>query len=265
MRYSSEWEKTVTRLGRWIDFKNDYKTLDPKFMESVWWVFRQLWDKDLVYRGFKVMPYSVACGTPLCALSLSLFLLLSLSLTHITHSLSVSYPLSLSRSLSLAIFVLLFSFSLFSRSFTFLLSPSLANFEASSNYKDKSDPYILVSFPLVDEPQTELVVMTTTPWTLPSNLALCMNPDLDYAKILDKETGRHYVLLKSRLSELYKDAKEGEHYTLLDVSKGSAYKDKKYVPMFDYFIHLKEKGAFRVVCDSYVKDDSGTGIVHQGT
>jgi hypothetical protein len=66
MRYSSEWERTVSRLGRWIDFKNDYKTLDATFMESVWWVFRQLWEKDLVYRGFKVMPYSYACSTPLC-------------------------------------------------------------------------------------------------------------------------------------------------------------------------------------------------------
>ena len=79
----------------------------------------------------------------------------------------------------------------------------LSNFEAGSNYKDKSDPYILVSFPKVGEEDVELVVMTTTPWTLPSNLALCVNPDYDYVKILDKETGKKYVLLKNRLEEIY--------------------------------------------------------------
>jgi len=92
-RYTSEWEKTVTRLGRWIDFKNDYKTMDPKFMESVWWVFKTMVTKGLVYRGYKVMPYSTTCGTP------------------------------------------------------------LSNFEAGLNYKDIHDPAVVVSFPLLNEPE----------------------------------------------------------------------------------------------------------------
>jgi len=203
MRFAAEWEKTVTRLGRWIDFKNDYKTLDLSYMESVWWVFRQLWDKDLVYKGFKVMPYSLACSTP------------------------------------------------------------LSNFEAGLNYKERSDPYILVSFPLVDDPKVEFVVMTTTPWTLPSNLALCVNGDYDYVKIRDKESDRHYILLKECLHELYKNPVEGEQYEVLKSYKGKELEGWKYVPMFDYFKSFEEDGAFRVLCDSYVKQDSGTGVVHQ--
>ena len=111
-------------MGRWIDFRHDYKTMYPWFMESVWAVFKQLFDKDLVYRGFKVMPYSMGCCTP------------------------------------------------------------LSNFEAGQNYKDTDDPAVWVSFPLVDEPTVKLVAWTTTPWTLPSNLALCVNPNSTYVKIL---------------------------------------------------------------------------------
>ena len=109
-RYTSEWETTVTRLGRWIDFKNDYKTMDPTFMESVWWVFRQLYDKGLVYQGYKVMPYSTGCTTP------------------------------------------------------------LSNFEAGLNYKDVSDPAVVVSFPVVGEEGVSFVAWTTTPYI--SGLAL---------------------------------------------------------------------------------------------
>jgi len=206
MRYSAEWEKTVSRLGRWIDFKNDYKTLDPPFMETVWWVFRQLWEKDLVYRGFKVMPYSCACATP------------------------------------------------------------LSNFEAGSNYKDRSDPYVIVAFPLINDPNTALAVMTTTPWTLPSNVALCVNPEYNYVKIREKESGKQFILLRNRLSELYPIEKCGEGSDVFEVLceyKGVDMKGWGYVPMFDYFKEYKEKGGFVVVCDSYVKDDSGTGVVHQ--
>uniref|UniRef100_A0A7S4NT32 isoleucine--tRNA ligase n=1 Tax=Paramoeba aestuarina TaxID=180227 RepID=A0A7S4NT32_9EUKA len=204
MRYSAEWEKTVTRLGRWIDFQNDYKTLDPSFMESVWWVFKQLWEKNMVYRGFKVMPYSLACSTP------------------------------------------------------------LSNFEAGSNYKDKSDPYILVSFPKLNEQDVELVVMTTTPWTLPSNLALCVHPEFDYVKIKDKESGKKYVLLKKRLCEIYNNPEEGKQYETLETFKGKDMKGWEYVPMFEYFEkEFKPNGAFRVLLDTYVKDDGGTGVVHQ--
>jgi isoleucyl-tRNA synthetase len=205
MRYSSEWEKIVGRLGRWIDFKNDYKTLDPSFMESVWWVFGELFNKGLVYRGFKVMPYSVGCTTP------------------------------------------------------------LSNFEANMAYRDVRDPAVVVSFPLVEEPDTKLVAWTTTPWTLPSNLALCVNPDLDYVKLKDKKTGEVYILCEARIAQLYPPTKKGkpeDEYEVLDKFKGVQLKGKQYVPLFSYFEKERENGAFRVLADSYVTSDSGTGVVH---
>ena len=123
MRYSGDWRETVDRIGRWIDFDNDYKTLYPWFMESVWWVFKQLYTKGLVYHGQKVMPFSTACNTP------------------------------------------------------------LSNFEAGQDYKDVNDPAVSVTFPLVDEPNVNMVAWTTTPWTLPSNLSLCVNAEMDYIKV----------------------------------------------------------------------------------
>jgi isoleucyl-tRNA synthetase len=201
MKYAGEWEKTITRMGRWIDFENDYKTLDPSFMESVWWVFSQLFAKGLVYRGFRVMHYSPGCSTV------------------------------------------------------------LSNFEATSNYKTVSDPAVVVSFPLVDDPNTSFLAWTTTPWTLPSNLALCVNPAFVYVKIKDGETGSLYILAEDRLDILYKDPKKAK-FTVEEKFKGSDLVGKKYVPLFDYFADRKEH-AFRVISDGYVTNDSGTGIVHQ--
>ncbi|XP_027593463.1 isoleucine--tRNA ligase, cytoplasmic [Pipra filicauda] len=200
MRYAKEWEFSVTRLGRWIDFENDYKTLYPEFMESVWWVFKQLYDKGLVYRGVKVMPFSTACNTP------------------------------------------------------------LSNFESHQNYKDVQDPSVTVSFPLEEDANVSLVAWTTTPWTLPSNLALCVNPELQYVKVRDNATGKIYVLMESRLIALYKSDSE---YEILDRFPGIALKGKKYKPLFEYFIQCKDKGAFSVVVDGYVKEEEGTGVVHQ--
>ncbi|XP_054136837.1 isoleucine--tRNA ligase, cytoplasmic [Melozone crissalis] len=200
MRYAKEWEFSVTRLGRWIDFENDYKTLYPEFMESVWWVFKQLYDKGLVYRGVKVMPFSTACNTP------------------------------------------------------------LSNFESHQNYKDVQDPSVTVSFPLEEDPSVSLVAWTTTPWTLPSNLALCVNPELQYVKLRDKATGKIYILMESRLVALYKSDSE---YQILDRFPGIVLKGKKYKPLFEYFIQCKENGAFTVVVDGYVKEEEGTGVVHQ--
>ena len=121
LTYSAQWKDIVSRLGRWVDFDNSYKTMDPSFMESVWWVFKQIYEKGLVYRGCKIMPYSNGCMTV------------------------------------------------------------LSNFEAQQNYQDVTDPSIIVSFPLVDESNVEFLAWTTTPWTLPSNLALTINPDFIYA------------------------------------------------------------------------------------
>lgn len=245
MRYSKEWETVVTRMGRWIDFENDYKTLDPQFMESVWWVFKQLFDKDLVYRGFKVMPYSIGCNTP------------------------------------------------------------LSNFETGLNYKDVSDPSIMITFPLLkDADGAALVAWTTTPWTLPSNLALCVNPKFIYVKAQCKATGAVYIVAETLLSQLpvqkgkaqlsngdtpkieagnksnnsKEDASSGKKgnsktdkssekksdtsgYTILARMKGLDLAGKRYEPLFEYFLELSGV-AFKVLADEYVTDDSGTGVVH---
>ena len=208
-RYTKEWETTITRLGRWIDFENDYKTMDPSFMESVWWVFSELFKKDLVYQGYKVMPYSTACGTP------------------------------------------------------------LSNFEAGLNYKDVRDPAVVVSFPVLGEDNVFLIAWTTTPWTLPSNLALCVHPDMEYVQILDKKSGHSYYMAKSRLPQLYpimnnakkwKPEMAAELYEIQKTMPGKDLVGKRYKPLFEFF---KSDEYFRVVSDTYVTDDAGTGVVHQ--
>ncbi|KAI5558184.1 hypothetical protein BDE02_17G022700 [Populus trichocarpa] len=226
-RYVGEWEKVVVRVGRWIDFKNDYKTMDLKFMESVWWVFSKLFEKGLVYKGFKVMPYSTGCKTV------------------------------------------------------------LSNFEVQQNYKDVPDPEIMVTFPIVEDPHNAaFVAWTTTPWTLPSNLALCVNGNFDYIKVRNKYTGKVYVVAECRLSALPVEkpkstangpagdsktsnskTKSGkvenlmDSYDLLEKVKGNELVNKKYEPLFNYFMEFSDT-AFRVVADDFVTDDSGTGIVH---
>lgn len=202
MRYATEWRETIDRLGRWIDFDNDYKTMNPTFMESVWWVFKQLFDQGQVYRSYRVMPFSTALSTP------------------------------------------------------------LSQHEAQSNYKDAVDPTVVVSFPLVEDPKTSLLAWTTTPWTLPSNLALAVNPDFDYVKILDEEFGQQYILLEQLLRTLYKDPKKAK-FKILDRMKGSDLKGKQYVPIFNYFYDEFKDRAFKVLNAAYVTGEDGTGIVHQ--
>lgn len=204
MRFSKEWETVVTRLGRWIDFENDYKTLDTDFMETIWWVFKTLHEKGLVYRGFRVMPYSTACTTP------------------------------------------------------------LSNFEAGLNYKDVNDPSVTVCFPIIDaEEPASFVAWTTTPWTLPSNLALCVHPNLDYVYVADDKSGETYVLAESRLVQLYKNPKKKKGFQILRKVKGSELVGLKYEPLFNYFAAEYRERAFRILSDDYVTDSDGTGIVHQ--
>jgi isoleucyl-tRNA synthetase len=202
MRYASEWRKTIGRLGRWIDFDNDYKTMNFSYMETEWWIFKQLWDKDAVYRGLKIMPYSTALNTV------------------------------------------------------------LSNFEASQNYKDVQDPAIVVNFPLVEDPQTCLLAWTTTPWTLPSHLALAAHPDFEYIKIHDEKDNKNYILLEALLKTLYKDPKKAK-YKVLEKIKGKDLAGLKYTPPFDYFYEEFKEVAFRVVNDTYVTTTDGVGIVHQ--
>ena len=209
MRCASDWETTVERMGRWIDFKNDYKTLDKSFMESAWWVFSELSKKGLVYRDFKVMPYSTALNTP------------------------------------------------------------LSNFEAKSNYQKRRDPAIVVTFPIISDNKqfenTSFLAWTTTPWTLPSNLALCVNANLIYVKFKD-EKGNFYICGKKVLSKPKKEntimkGRKGFKYTIIEEYKGSDLVSIKYKPLFNYFINRTH--CFRVISDDYVTEDEGTGIVHQ--
>ena len=196
-RYTAEWEKTITRIGRWVDFENDYKTMDPSFMESVWWVLQQLWNKELIYRGVKVVPFSTALGTV------------------------------------------------------------LSNFEAGSNYQDVQDPAITVLFKLQDE-DSYVAAWTTTPWTLPSNLGLCVNANIDYVKVQDTELGVSLYIAKARLEAVGKTRK----LTVLEECPGTALVGKHYEPLFPYFSELKAEGAFTIFADDYVTTESGTGVVH---
>lgn len=202
MQYAADFESTITRLGRWVDFKNDYKTLNPSFMESVWWVFKQLYGKGQVYRGFRVMPYSTACTTP------------------------------------------------------------LSNFEAQQNYKDTTDPAVVVTFPLLEDPTTFLLAWTTTPWTLPSHTSIAVNPDFKYVKITDDLSGNNYILLESCLGTLYKNPQKAKYKVVHEYS-GKEMIGWQYKPLFDYFYDEFKEYGFRVFGASYVTSDSGVGLVHQ--
>ena len=197
-RYTSQWQTTISRLGRWVDFENDYKTMDPSFMESVWWAFKQLWDQGLIYQGIKVVPFSTALGTV------------------------------------------------------------LSNFEASSNYQDVQDPAITILFKLKDE-DAYLAAWTTTPWTLPSNLALCVNKNLKYSLVQDA-SGINIYFASDRLDFYQKNRKK--KFTVVKEVAGTDLVGRKYEPLFPYFAHFAAEGAFQVLADDYVSAEDGTGIVH---
>ena len=138
---------------------------------------------------------------------------------------------------------------------------ALSNFEANLNYRDVSDPAIVVRFPLEDDPDLNLLVWTTTPWTLPSNLAVCVNADAEYAEVRDKKSGDRFVVMKQRLVQLY--GKEvDKSCEVLRVVPGKALVGRSYLPPFDFFKDYAERGAFTVLADDYVSADSGTGLVH---
>ncbi|MBL6717469.1 MAG: isoleucine--tRNA ligase [Pseudomonadales bacterium] len=197
-RYTQEWRSTITRLGRWVDFDHDYKTMDPWFMESVWWVVKQLFDKGLVYQGQKIVPVSTALGT------------------------------------------------------------GLSNFEANLNYKEVQDPAITVLLKLCDE-DAHLAIWTTTPWTVPSNLAVCVNPKLSYARVRDTERDVTFYLAEGRVAAYA----ERHALEVLEVVPGSALAGRRYEPAFTYFEDQRAAGAFTVITGEYVTADDGTGLVHQ--
>lgn len=198
LRFTQEWRSTVERMGRWVDFSQTYRTMDCTFMESVWWVFKTIFEKGLIYEGFKVMPFSAKLGTP------------------------------------------------------------LSNFEASENYQEVDDPSIVVALSLLEEANTSLLVWTTTPWTLISNLAATVNEEVIYLTIEDKSTQKRYILAETLVGKWFKE----ESFEIIAKQKGSAFLGKRYKPLFPHFAHFQEKGAFRVIGDNFVSLEEGTGIVH---
>lgn len=226
LTYANEWRRVVGRVGRWIDFDRDYKTMDPTFMETCWWVFAQLHKKGLVYHGARVLPYSTALNT------------------------------------------------------------ALSKSEAQEDYRDVQDPAVTVSFPLLplsDQPEAvrakieeatkaaggaelNFVAWTTTPWTLPSNIALCASPDFQYIIVRDTVTDKHYIMLESGLNVLFKDPKkkDKDKFQVLPLKiKGTDLAGWRYKPMFPYFEDSFKDSGFRIINDTYVKADEGVGIVHQ--
>ena len=195
LQYTSDWERYVTRQARWVDFANDYKTLDMPYMESVMWAFKTLWDKGLIYEGFRVLPYSWALETPL----------------------------------------------------------SNTETRMDDAYKQVQDPALTVGFVL--ENGDSLLAWTTTPWTLPSNLALAVSPDVEYVRV--SHEGKVYVIAQARL-EAY--AKELEGAVVLETVMGSTLVGMRYTPLFPYFADHAD--AFRVLSGDFVTTEDGTGVVH---
>ena len=198
LRYTKEWKTIMTRAGRWVDFDNDYKTMDLDFMESIWWVQKELWTKGLLYEGHYILPYCPHDGTVLS-----------------NHELNLG------------------------------------------GYKDVHDPAVTVKFRLKDEPDTSFLAWTTTPWTLPSNLALSLGPEIEYVKI--KDGAESFILAKGRLGGYYKDSEAVE---IVWTRKGSELGGIAYEPLFPYFAEEAANGAFRTFVGAHVTDTDGTGIVH---
>jgi len=204
-RYTGEWREVVERFGRWIDFDNDYKTMDRSFMESVWWVFKSLYDKGNVYRAFRVMPYSTACNTP------------------------------------------------------------LSNFEVALNYKEVADPSIVVK--MKSKTTNEFfLIWTTTPWTLPSNLAVAVHPDLKYLRVKDKQTGETWVVGKDRFDWVLSVTKrKKEDMTVTEECDGKKLAGLTYEPLFPYFekTHPFKQNCWKILLAEYVTAENGTCMVHQ--
>jgi isoleucyl-tRNA synthetase len=196
LRYTDEWQRYVTRQARWVDFSNDYKTLDTPYMESVMWAFRTLWDKGLIYEGFRVLAYCWRCETP------------------------------------------------------------LSNTETRMDdvYRDRQDPALTVSFQL--ETGEKILAWTTTPWTLPSNLALAVGPDVDYA-VMAHPDGSKYVLAEARLGGYEKELEGAEQVAIL---KGAEIVGRRYTPLFPFFADTEN--AFQVLGAEFVTTEDGTGVVH---
>ncbi|MDO8571709.1 MAG: class I tRNA ligase family protein, partial [bacterium] len=203
MRYADEWRKIVPRLGRFVDMDNDYRTMDATYTESVWWTFKQLYEKGLIYEGFKSMNLCPHCET------------------------------------------------------------TLSNFEVAQGYKDITDISVTVKFKIAED--TYLLAWTTTPWTLPGNVALAVNPKIEYVKVKisegDEQKKGQFILAKERLVAL-KDIK----YEIIEAIHGSKLVGLNYEPLFDYYSkdqNLKNReNGWKIYGADFVTVEDGTGIVH---
>ena len=196
-RYKTEWERMTERVGFWVDLEDAYVTYENYYIESVWWALSQIWEKGLLYKGHKVVPYCPRCGT------------------------------------------------------------ALSSHEVAQGYQEVDDPSIYVKFPLKDEENTAFLVWTTTPWTLPSNVALAVHADATYVKIKQTDTGYKLILAKELLDSAIP---EDTDYEILDEFQGESLVGIEYEPPFKFTV--PEKKAWYVVSQDFVTLEDGTGIVH---
>lgn len=220
MKYADEWKNYVAKQGRWVDFEHGYKTMDANYMESVLWAFKELHNKGLLYEDFRVMPYSWACQTPL---------------SNFETRMDNSYRQKASKAVTVKFEI-------------GLLPTSLRPIDgASGRIKDGSN-----------STKISMLAWTTTPWTLPSNLALAVGENIEYAAI---RTGNEILILAKDLVEKF--AKEFGEYYVVKTFRGIELKGLRYEPLFTYF---KEKAispqCFSILCGEFVTIDEGTGIVH---
>lgn len=197
--YIQDWERLTDRIAFWVDLKTAYVTYHNEYIESVWWILRQFWDKDLLYQGFKVVPYCPRCGTP------------------------------------------------------------LSDHEVALGYDEAVDPSVFVRMPLMDEEGTSLLVWTTTPWTLPANVAVAAGAEVDYVKVehaLPEGGMENLILAQALLEKVFR----GEEYRVLDTFKGKKLKGTKYKPLFTFM--PTDKPAHYVILADFVTTEDGTGLVH---
>ena len=196
--YIQDWERLTDRIAFWVDLEDAYVTYTNDYIESVWWILKNFWDKELLYKGHKVVPYCPRCGTP------------------------------------------------------------LSDHEVALGYDQATDPSVFVRMPLVDQPDVSLLVWTTTPWTLPGNVAVAAHPDVDYAIVERANNGSQekLILAKSLVEKVFKD----EEVLILETFKGKRLKNVKYHPLFTFL--PPEKPAHYVVLGDFVTTEDGTGLVH---
>jgi isoleucyl-tRNA synthetase len=197
--YIQEWERLTDRIAFWVDLDEAYVTYTNDYIESVWWILKSFWDKDLLYQGFKVVPYCPRCGTP------------------------------------------------------------LSDHEVAQGYSEAVDPSVFVRMPLIDDPGTSLLVWTTTPWTLPGNVAVAAHPDVDYVIVeheLPDGQKEKLILAKDLVEKVFRD----EKVEIFETFKGKKLKDLKYQPLFTFL--ALDKPAHYVVLGDFVTTEDGTGLVH---